>query len=56
MGALFLSQRNLNLVVDGIMKLIEMVLYSGLFLLAVGCMIWIFIAFLVTLLGGLEIY
>lgn len=38
------------------MKLIEMVLYSGLFLLAIGCMFWIFIAFLTALLGGLEIY
>ncbi len=26
------------------MKLIEMVLYSGLFLLAFGCMIWLLVA------------
>ena len=33
------------------MKLIEMVLYLGLFLLAVGCMIWLLVAVFIAALG-----
>jgi hypothetical protein len=51
---LSLSQRNLNCVVDGIMKLHEMIMYGAVFVASIAGFLWLLIAVFCALLGGGE--
>ena len=52
MRVLFLSRRNLNRVVDGIMKLHEMIFYGICFVASIAGFLWLLIAVFCALLGG----
>ena len=54
MRVLFLSQRNLNRVVDGIMKLHEMIMYGAIFIASIVGFLWLLIAIFCAMLGGGE--
>ena len=52
MRVLSLSQINLNRVVDGIMKLHEMIFYGICFLASIAGFLWLLIAVFCAMLGG----